>query len=271
MVNIAAFYEGEADRAVRSTGSNRSSGDPRRATTAVYVNFLVDEGEDAIRALPGATWDRLAAIKRATTRTTSSTATRTFRRLRLMGTVVYSMMVSLDGFVETPDHSLDWVIIDDEIHRFANEQTRRAALDVYGRGMWETMSYWSTARPEPGRAGGPGRVREDLAGHAEGRRLAQHRNPWTARTSVSSAEDGVEDVRRLAAETDGEVAVSGATLAGSLIRRASSTSSGCHESRCDRAGTPFLPPGRRSDRWSLSTPATFASGVTFRAYRRRDS
>ena len=31
----------------------------------VYVNFLVDEGEERIRAAyPGATWDRLAAIKR---------------------------------------------------------------------------------------------------------------------------------------------------------------------------------------------------------------
>ncbi len=33
-----------------------------------------------------------------------------------MGKVVYLMNVSLDGYVETPDHSLDWGKVDDELH-----------------------------------------------------------------------------------------------------------------------------------------------------------
>jgi hypothetical protein len=33
-----------------------------------------------------------------------------------MGKVVYSMSVSLDGFVETPNRSLDRVAVDDELH-----------------------------------------------------------------------------------------------------------------------------------------------------------
>jgi FAD/FMN-containing dehydrogenase len=37
----------------------------RQADRGAYVNFLADEGEERIRAAyPGATWDRLAAVKR---------------------------------------------------------------------------------------------------------------------------------------------------------------------------------------------------------------
>jgi dihydrofolate reductase len=188
-----------------------------------------------------------------------------------MGTVVYSMMVSLDGFVETPDHSLDWVIIDDEIHRFANEQTKASALDVYGRGMWETMTYWSTADQNPG----------EPAVQVEFAKIWQAMPKVVVSRSMESVdgpnvrlvrEDGVEAVRRLAAETDGEVAVSGATLAGSLIRAGL-----VDEFRLFTnpvaigAGTPFLPPGASLRSLELVDSRDFASGVTFRAYRRRDS
>ena len=65
MVNLAAFYEGEADRPVRQAwlddfAARLDQGDP-----AVYVNFLGDEGPDRVRAAyPPATWERLASIKR---------------------------------------------------------------------------------------------------------------------------------------------------------------------------------------------------------------
>jgi FAD/FMN-containing dehydrogenase len=65
MLNIAAFYEGEADRAVRKAWVEDLVGSLRQEDQGVYVNFLVDEGEERIRAAyPGGTWDRLAAIKR---------------------------------------------------------------------------------------------------------------------------------------------------------------------------------------------------------------
>ncbi len=41
-----------------------------------------------------------------------------------MGRVVYSMSVSLDGFVETPSRSLDWVQVDEELHSFFNDEAR---------------------------------------------------------------------------------------------------------------------------------------------------
>ena len=35
-----------------------------------------------------------------------------------MGRLIYGMSVSLDGFVETPTRSLDWVRVDGELHAF---------------------------------------------------------------------------------------------------------------------------------------------------------
>jgi FAD/FMN-containing dehydrogenase len=64
MVNIAAFYEGEADRPVREAWVEGFADALRQEDAGAYVNFLVDEGTDRVRAAyPGTTWDRLVAVK----------------------------------------------------------------------------------------------------------------------------------------------------------------------------------------------------------------
>lgn len=64
MVNVAAFYEGPADRAVREAWVSDFAAALRQGDAGAYVNFLGDEGEVRVRAAyPGATWDRLRAIK----------------------------------------------------------------------------------------------------------------------------------------------------------------------------------------------------------------
>ncbi|HEY3228897.1 MAG TPA: FAD-binding oxidoreductase, partial [Roseiflexaceae bacterium] len=64
MVNVAAFYEGAEDRAVREAWVSDFVAALRQDDTGVYVGFLGEEGEARVReAYPGATWDRLAAIK----------------------------------------------------------------------------------------------------------------------------------------------------------------------------------------------------------------
>ena len=62
---IAAFYEGPEDRAVREGWVADFAAALRQEDAGVYVGFLGDEGEARIRqAYPGATWERLQAIKR---------------------------------------------------------------------------------------------------------------------------------------------------------------------------------------------------------------
>jgi FAD/FMN-containing dehydrogenase len=64
MVNVAAFYDGADDRIRRQAWVDELTGLLHQGDDGAYVNFLGDEGADRVRAAyPGATWDRLAAVK----------------------------------------------------------------------------------------------------------------------------------------------------------------------------------------------------------------
>lgn len=64
MANVAAFYTSPADQLVREAWVTDFAAALRQGDAGAYVNFLSDEGPERIRAAyPGATWDRLAAIK----------------------------------------------------------------------------------------------------------------------------------------------------------------------------------------------------------------
>jgi FAD/FMN-containing dehydrogenase len=64
MVNVAAFYDGPADKSVREDWVTKFAAALDQGDRAAYVNFLADEGESRVRAAyPGATWDRLATVK----------------------------------------------------------------------------------------------------------------------------------------------------------------------------------------------------------------
>ena len=64
LVNVAAFYQGEADREVRRSWATEFARTLQPDDDAAYVGFLTDDGEARIRAAyPGQTWDRLTRIK----------------------------------------------------------------------------------------------------------------------------------------------------------------------------------------------------------------
>jgi dihydrofolate reductase len=63
--------------------------------------------------------------------------------------LIYSMGVSLDGFISGPDGSFDWGAPDEELHRFHNERVRALGGQVLGRRLYETMTYWETAQEDP--------------------------------------------------------------------------------------------------------------------------
>jgi hypothetical protein len=65
MVNLAAFYTGPEDRAVREAWVADFEAALRQGDDGAYVNFISEEGQDPVRrAYPGSTWDRLAEVKR---------------------------------------------------------------------------------------------------------------------------------------------------------------------------------------------------------------
>jgi len=64
MVNVAAFYDGPNDKPRREQWVSELVAALRQDDSGAYVNFLDNEGPERVRAAyPGATWDRLVAIK----------------------------------------------------------------------------------------------------------------------------------------------------------------------------------------------------------------
>jgi hypothetical protein len=64
LVNVAAFYQAEAEREVRRSWVTEFAGALQPIDDSAYVGFLSDDGQARIRAAyPGATWDRLTRIK----------------------------------------------------------------------------------------------------------------------------------------------------------------------------------------------------------------
>jgi dihydrofolate reductase len=183
-----------------------------------------------------------------------------------VGKLVYSMNVSLDGFVETPDHSLEWFAVDEEIHRWFGDRAREAAALVYGRRLYEVMTaYWPTAESDP----------------AATDYMLEFARIWNAKpkvvfsstlTSVDPTSrlvrgDVAEELARLRTEFNGELDLGGPTLAAEFIRRGL-----VDEYRpvvhpvVLGAGTPFLPSLPTPLRLRLKESKRFASGAVYLAY-----
>jgi FAD/FMN-containing dehydrogenase len=65
MVNVASFYTGPDDRPRREEWVRELAARLHQPDAGAYVNFLSDEGPERVRAAyPGATWERLAEVKR---------------------------------------------------------------------------------------------------------------------------------------------------------------------------------------------------------------
>jgi dihydrofolate reductase len=68
-----------------------------------------------------------------------------------MRKLVSYMFTSLDGFIADRDGGLEWVPIDDELMRFANEYFGAADGIVFGRRVYEGfVDYWDGLDPSDG-------------------------------------------------------------------------------------------------------------------------
>jgi dihydrofolate reductase len=61
-----------------------------------------------------------------------------------MGRLIYSVLASLDGFIEDEEGQFDWAAPSDEVHAFVNDLMRPVGTHIYGRRMYEVMHVWET-------------------------------------------------------------------------------------------------------------------------------
>ena len=66
-----------------------------------------------------------------------------------MGRLIYSVIASLDGYVEDAAGAFEWAAPDEEVHAFLNELERPVGTYLYGRRMYETMVFWETRPTSP--------------------------------------------------------------------------------------------------------------------------
>src|SRR5437016_1338614 len=66
-----------------------------------------------------------------------------------MAKLIYSAIMSLDGYVADEDGNFDWAVPDDEVHTFVNDLERPVGTYLYGRRMYDVMVYWETALTVP--------------------------------------------------------------------------------------------------------------------------
>jgi dihydrofolate reductase len=59
-----------------------------------------------------------------------------------MSRLIYSAITSLDGYVADSDGSFAWAAPDEEVHAFINDLERPVGTYLYGRRMYEVMSWW---------------------------------------------------------------------------------------------------------------------------------
>jgi dihydrofolate reductase len=138
-----------------------------------------------------------------------------------MRKLMYSMGVSLDGYIAAPRDDLGWSEPDEELHWFYNEQARRSGGSLYGRKLYETMaSYWPTADQRPGAPP----VEVDFARIWKAMPKVVFSATldavgWNSRLVPTNRDDDViAEVRRLKQDPGNDLDIGGATLAAPIVR-----------------------------------------------------
>jgi dihydrofolate reductase len=180
--------------------------------------------------------------------------------------LIYSMSVSVDGFIADREGGFGWTVPDEELFRFHLARVRELGGCLLGRRLYETMVVWETD---------PSLRDTELD--------AAFADVWSALPKVvfSCTLDSVQGNARLAkgsvaeevaaalAATDKDVEIGGAGLAAAAIELGL-----VDELRMFRypivvgGGTPFLPPVTEDVPLDLVETRTFGSRVIYERYRR---
>ena len=132
-----------------------------------------------------------------------------------MGHVIFGMNTSVDGYVSGASGGPeDMPGPSDELHQYFNDLQSAAALSMYGRELYSDMHYWDSDDPDW------------TAVQAEFASIWRATPKVVVSTTLSEvgpnatliSDDVDDELRRVVAETDGEIDVGGPTLAATLAR-----------------------------------------------------
>lgn len=186
-----------------------------------------------------------------------------------MALLNYSAFASLDGYIADEQGDFSWAMPSPEAHTLANELMEPIGTCIYGRRMYEMMTYWDS--PEA-TAEGSG-IEYDFAMTwraadkiVYSRTLAE---VATARTRLER-EFRSDDILKLKAEATADIEIGGPTIAAAAL----------HAGLVDQfalfivpvvigGGIPAFPPGLKQA-WELMDERRFADGMVYLRYRSKD-
>ena len=134
-----------------------------------------------------------------------------------MAKMIYSAIMSLDGYVADEDGNFDWAEPDEEMHTFVNDLERPVGTYLYGRRMYAVMVAWES----------PDTVADQplfMRDYAEIWKAADKIVYSTTLESASSARTRVERdfdpeaIRRMKATASHDISVGGPDLASHAIK-----------------------------------------------------
>ncbi len=182
-----------------------------------------------------------------------------------MRRLIYSMTVSLDGFIAGPDGAIDWSVPDEELFRFHTQQVRETGVQLCGRRLYETMLYWETAQENS--------LPTEHVEFAEIWKALPKIVFFTTLESVvgntTLATDGVGEVVAALKEQPGkDIAVGGAGLARACMKLGLIDEWRLFVSPVLLGGgTPYIPPLHEMIKLELIDTQTFGTRVVYLRYR----
>jgi len=183
-----------------------------------------------------------------------------------MRKLIYSMTVSLDGYIASPDGVIDWSVPDEELFRFHHQQVREIGVHLCGRRLYETMVYWETVEESP--------LAAEQVGFAQTwKALPKVVFSTTLQSVVGNtrlARDGVgEEVSRLKEQPGKNIAVGGAGLARACMKLELIDEWRLFVSPVLLGGgTPYFPTLDNRTNLELVETKTFGSRVVYLRYKR---
>jgi dihydrofolate reductase len=181
-----------------------------------------------------------------------------------MRKVIYSMGVSLDGFIAGPNGEIDWSAPDEELHRFHNEQTLELGAQLCGRRLYEEMLPWETHEQDPSAVGEFARIWQSLP------KLVFSTTLDRVEGNARLATGGIaEEVARLKQPPGKDIAVGGPTLAAAFAELDLIDEYRQFVSPVILGGgTPYFPPLPTRLDLELVETRTFSSRVVYLRHRR---
>ncbi|MEV5973124.1 dihydrofolate reductase family protein [Streptomyces sp. NPDC051921] len=184
------------------------------------------------------------------------------------GKIVLFMSVSLDGYIEAEGHDISWHRVDEDLHRHFNEELAAMGRFVSGRRTHMLMvDYWPAVGADPDSTP----VEREFAEIWRSTPKTVYsttleRADWN--TTVVSRVDP-DEVRALAAASDGDLALSGATLVHAFRERdlIDAYQIYVHPVVVGR-GTPLFAPTDTQVGLRLDRTRSFSNGVVLLRYER---